>query len=204
MWYILEGEPGACIYYGLKRTLTRQEFVERAENGQLCEDLNRIEVHPEETYCIMPGTIHALGKGILVAEVQQSSDTTFRIYDYDRLDTSGKPRPLHIRRAAEVANLTPDMPQEQRSVKVIRFPGFFLKELFRCPYFRVNQLQLEDSVLLDCKRDSFHALLWTKGKAQLLYQETAWNMEKGESCFLPAGSGVYELKGQGEALLIRL
>ncbi len=127
MWYILEAEPGAFIYCGLRRTLTAGELTAHAEAGTITGDLNRVSVHPGEHYYIAPGTIHALGAGVLLAEIQQNSDTTLRLYDYGRRDADGNPRPLQTERAAEAARKTAGFPETADSAFRLSFPGFCLE-----------------------------------------------------------------------------
>ena len=107
MWYIVDCDENAGIYFGFAREITAEEFRRRAEDGTICEVLNRVPVKKGDAFFILPGTIHAICAGILVAEIQQNSDTTFRVYDYRRRGADGQPRPLHLDRAAAVLRYTP-------------------------------------------------------------------------------------------------
>ena len=115
MWYIVDCEPQAFIYFGFSRRISKEEFMERARDGTICEALNRVPVKKGDVFYILPGTIHTIGAGSVIAEIQQNSNTTFRIYDFQRKDTDGKLRPLHLERAAEVVSYKPIIPQNCRA-----------------------------------------------------------------------------------------
>ena len=107
MWYVVDCEPESTLFLGFSRAVTPDELRQRAQDGTICEVLNRVSVCPGDVFFVRPGTVHAIGAGILVAEIQQNSDTTFRVYDYNRLGADGKPRQLHLERAIEVMNCAP-------------------------------------------------------------------------------------------------
>ena len=107
MWYVLEAEPGAFLYYGFTKEISKEEFRSRIEDGTLLEVLNAVPVKKGDLFYIPAGTIHAIGKGLVIAEIQQNSNSTYRVFDFNRLGADGKPRPLHIDKAVEVTNLTP-------------------------------------------------------------------------------------------------
>lgn len=104
MWYIVDAEPGAKLVYGLKKGITKEDFIKAIENNDFDEILREIEVKKGDVVFIPAGTIHAIGKGILIAEIQQSSDITYRVYDWNRVGLDGKPRELHIEKALDVIN----------------------------------------------------------------------------------------------------
>lgn len=112
MWYIVDCAPQAFVYYGFSQRITKEEFLERARDGSICQVLNRVSVAKGDVFYILPGTIHAIGAGIVVAEIQQNSNTTFRVYDYQRRGVDGVLRPLHLERAAEVLDYGPIVPQD--------------------------------------------------------------------------------------------
>ena len=124
MWHILRAEPGARIALGFRRTITAGELISSAQSGEILELLNWIEVHPGETYFIPAGTVHAIGAGIAVCEIQQNSDVTYRLFDY------GRDRPLHLAKAADVANLGP------YQVRAEPHLGEGTWCVAECPYFR--------------------------------------------------------------------
>ena len=128
MWYIIEALPNAEIIYGFNRKITREEFRERIEKGTLLEVVNRIKVKKGDVFFVPAGTIHAIGAGILIAEVQQNSDITYRVYDYGRVDPNGNPRELHIEKAIQVTDLNPPIQPYNRT---------------SCEYFDFKRLNID-------------------------------------------------------------
>ena len=110
MWYVLDAEEGAFLYYGFKREITREEFARRIEENTLLEVLNAVPVKKGDVLFIESGTLHAIGKGILIAEIQQNSNVTYRVYDYGRVGKDGKKRDLHIEKALAVTSRVPIIP----------------------------------------------------------------------------------------------
>lgn len=204
MWYVVSAEPHAFLYCGLNRGITREELVASAENGTICSLLNRVPVKRGDVFSIQPGTIHAIGKGLLIAEIQQNSNTTFRVYDYLRKDHNGNLRPLHLARAAEVADLTPITPRECRANAQVSFPGYRLVQMFSCAYFDAYKAEVFTEIQLSCTGKSFSHLLIIEGRGILRTAAGDWPFQAGDSWFLPAGLGSYSLLGQGVALLSKL
>lgn len=204
MWYIAEAEPQAYIYLGFSRRITREEFLRRAYDGTICEVLNRVPVARGDVFYILPGTIHGVGKGVLMAEVQQNSNTTFRIYDYERMDRNGHARALHVERAAEAVDYEPIVPSECRANSVASFPGFTMAEMFSCEYFRAYRLDVRERVELRCDGRSFQHLLCVEGEGAIEAEGERYPFRRGESWFLPAGLGEYEIEGQSRMLLSRI
>ena len=204
MWYVVDCAPQAAIYYGFSRHMTREEFLCRAKDGSICETLNRIPIKRGDVFCIMPGTIHAIGAGVLAVEVQQNSITTFRIYDYSRRDCDGQFRPLHLERASRVLNYEPVIPDEHKINSMVSFPAFTMTELFSCPYFKVYKLDVRTESNLHCDGESFHHLLCVGGCGEIIKNGTAYSFRRGESFFLPAAMGDYSIRGTCRVLLSRV
>ncbi len=204
MWYIVDCEPKACLYLGFSQRIERDEFLQRAADGTICEVLNRVPVRQGDVFYILPGTVHAIGSGILIAEVQQNSNTTFRVYDYQRTGADGKARPLHIERAAEVVSFDPIVPEECRAASCAAFSGFTMTELFTCRYFRSYRVDVRERAVLRCGGDSFQHLLCVTGEGRIVHGGAAYPMRRGESYFLPAALGEYEVAGACRVLLTRL
>ena len=204
MWYIVDCEPQTFLYFGFKKKISREEFLKRAEDGTICDVLNKVPVAKGDVFYILPGTIHAIGAGILIAEIQQNSNTTFRIYDYDRKDQNGNLRPLHLVRAAEVVNYDPIIPEECRANSVVTFPGFTMTEMFSCPYFRAYRVDVRREVTLSCDGGSFQHLLCTGGEGSIQVGTATYPFKCGESYFLPAALGNYVILGSCKVLLSRL
>ncbi len=201
MWYILSAEPGSFIYYGFKHKIGRKEFQQRIKNNTLTEVLAAVPVKAGDVFFIPSGTLHAIGKGILIAEIQQASDLTYRVYDYGRVGDDGKTRPLHIDKALEVTKLTPTKSTPLPASIPLNHHAS-LVTLASCPYFVVKSLKLEDKIQLLVLDDTYQVIFATRGNFILNWQKRTWSIKEGETLFLPAGLGTYDLEGQGEVLLI--
>ncbi len=194
MWVVLDCEPGAFLYFGVNRELTREEFRRRIENNTVLEVLNRVDVHPGDVFFIRSGTIHAIGAGILICEIQQNSNCTYRVYDYDRRGADGRPRELHVEKALEVAQLTPsDTTDRQGGERQI--PGGSLRELASCKYFTTARVSVEGTVELTVDERSFVSLVFTAGTGTVTGGENTVDCKAGDSVFVPAGSGTVKISG---------
>jgi len=204
MWYIVDCEEGAYLYYGFDHTISKEEFRDRIENNTLTEVLNQVTVHPGDVLFIDSGTLHAIGAGILIAEIQQNSNITYRIYDYGRVGTDGKPRELHIPQALDVTKrCRPQRPIGPQG-KEIREADCTRTLLASCDYFTVNHMKLIEYTLC-ADKTSFHSILCLGGDALILdHGRTLLSFQKGDSIFLPAGFGSYTIKGDCEILLTQV
>lgn len=200
MWYILECEEGASLYYGVNHSLTREEFAQRIENNTVLEVLNQVKVHKGDVFFIPAGTIHAIGKGIVICEIQQNSATTYRVYDYDRRDANGNTRPLHIEKALHVAQLTPSE-QSGSCGEPHEISGGTERLLSKCEYFTVYQMKVSESVTLTISKETFQSVVITEGAGILKMGETELVFQKGDSIFLPAQDGSYTVSGACEFIL---
>ena len=189
MWYVLDCEPGATLYYGFQHQISREEFQQRIQDNTLTEVLNAVPVEKGDLFFIPAGTLHAIRKGIVVAEIQQNSNVTYRIYDYGRVGADGKPRQLHIQQALEVTQRTPPQPDPD-----------FHGHLAQCPYFTVDVM--EGRFTLDCGPESFVSVLVLEGTGALWEGDESMSLRKGESLFIPAGAGQCRLEGGGLKCLV--
>lgn len=190
MWYVLDCEEGATLYYGFRHQISREEFARRIEDNTLTEVLNAVPVEKGDLFFIPAGTLHAIRKGIVVAEIQQNSNVTYRIYDYGRLGADGRPRQLHIRQALDVTDRTP--PKEN--------PDFH-GHLAQCPYFTVDAVEGDFELVSD--ETSFTSVLVLEGEGTLAEESgERLSIRKGESLFVPAGSGLCRLAGRGLKCLV--
>lgn len=204
MWYVVECEPQASIYLGFSKEVTREEVLERAENGTICDVLNKIQVEKGDVFYILPGTIHAIGAGIVIAEIQQNSNTTFRVYDYKRVGSDGKERPLHLERATAVLDYHPIVPSECKGTSTVQCPEFSLTEMFSCKYFQAYRLDVRSNAVLNCDERSFQHILCVEGGCKINYRNQLFEMHTGDSYFLPASLGEYQIDGQCCILLSRV
>ncbi|MDD3402282.1 MAG: class I mannose-6-phosphate isomerase [Hespellia sp.] len=197
MWYIVDCEDNAYIYYGFQKKISMEEFKERVHNQTLTEVLNKIYVKKGDVLFIEAGTIHAIEKNILVAEIQESSNVTYRIFDYGRIGKDGKPRELHLEKSLDVMDMNP-----------IVKPKSFAPHLVSCQYFTVDKMFLDGihvrSVTGFVGLDSFTHVLVLDGTGSIKVQNDIQSIRKGDSVFLPAGSGEFEMEGQLEVLMTRI
>ena len=194
MWYVLDAEPGAYLYYGFKKEISKEEFAQRIKDDTLLEVLNPVEVHKGDALFIESGTLHAIGKGILIAEIQQNSNVTYRVYDYGRVGKDGKKRDLHIEKAIAVTNRVPMIHR-----------GTNYPHVADCDYFTVDKLDL-DGVLTyrmqgAVRETSFLSILILDGEGTITNQGEKVTYKKGDSLFLPADSGDWQIDGRCDALL---
>ena len=202
MWYVVDCEPGAGLLYGFKHEISKEEFRRRIEDNTLLEVTNRVEVHPGDVFFIEAGTLHAIGEGILIAEIQQNSNTTYRVYDYGRVGADGKPRQLHIEKAIDVTRLAPaTRPCGRPQAKPEAFDGGSVLPLASCDYFTVKEMEVTSLAALMADEKSFHSLLLLDGSLTLSMGGEKLEMKKGDSVFVPAGSGDYTLTGKGRLIL---
>ena len=188
MWYILDCEENASLYYGFKKDVTKEEYKNAIENNTLTDILNKIPVHKGDVFFIPAGTVHAIGAGILICEIQQNSNTTYRVYDYNRRDKKGNTRPLHVEKAIAVSNLSkaPEIQQESDESNAI---------LAQCEYFTVREITVADTASIDLDTTSFRSLIVTEGSAKLEINHETLSLEKGNSIFVPAQSGRLNIYG---------
>ncbi len=192
MWYVVEAEPDAYITYGVKDAITSESLAEAIRDNTVTDLLSRVPSRVGMVFFVEAGTIHAIGKGNLIAEVQQNSNVTYRLYDYDRRDRFGNCRPLHIEKGVRAARLTPIPPFLPVS------EGTGVRLLADCSYFQVRELTVRDELSRFCGEESYHYLLAVKGEVAVGDQ----SLKAGESLFLCAGSGEYTVTGNGTVLLV--
>lgn len=198
MWYVVDCEPESTLFLGFSRAVTPDELRQRAQDGTICEVLNRVAVHPGDVFFVRPGTVHAIGAGILVAEIQQNSDTTFRVYDYNRLGADGKPRQLHLERAIEVMNCAP---AQGAADTLLPCPLDGVQEVLTCEYFRVRRAEVKRRIDLSTEGGSFTHLMCVRGGGDILCGGRNYPFRQGDSYFLPAALGEYAVEGDCSLLL---
>ncbi len=197
MWYIVDCDPGAELLYGFKGNIVKEEFERRIKDNTLLEVTNSVPVHKGDVFFIEAGTLHAIGKGILIAEIQQNSNTTYRIYDYGRVGADGKPRQLHVEKAVEVTKLTPPEYPTKAMGEIEQKDGCSVQLLSKCDYFRVNKVCVWEHCVLEASAKSFNSVLVLDGEGEI----DGVKLKKGDSCFIPAGYGEYTFKGKAEMVV---
>ena len=204
MWYVLAARKGSEIIYGFREDVDDRTVRRAVEDGSIGRYLNHVPVHRDDVFFLESGTVHAIGEGCLIAEIQESSNVTYRLYDYDRVDRHGKKRDLHVDKALEVAKLTSSAAPGQ-PMRVLRYRNGSASELLtRCRYFQVERLLLntENRTLADFQTgsNSFHALLCVEGCGVLFGDHFMLNFFKGDCVFVPADSIPLKLHGRAQIL----
>ncbi len=193
-WYIVDCDDDAEIIYGFKKDITKEEFRQSIENNTLLDYVNRVKVKKGDIYFIEAGTLHAICKGILLAEVQQNSNTTYRVYDYGRLQ-NGKPRELHIDKAVDVTSTKAlDCSGAPLGEKITK-EGYSETLLTKCDLFTVKRLEITEKAAITADEDSFVSLVCLDGNGVVMHGDSCVTLYKGESLFVPAGFGEFEILG---------
>ena len=193
MWYVADCARDAYLYYGFSREISKEELKQRIQDETILEVLNKVPVKKGDVFFIEAGTLHAIGKGIVIAEIQQNSNVTYRIYDYGRKGADGKKRDLHIEKALAVTN---------RSPKVC-IDGFE-PHLGSCKYFTVDKLTLDGRVMKEMSGEvdgsTFVHMLVVEGSGVVQNGEEV-PFTKGDSLLITASTGRFEVKGKCQALI---
>ena len=204
MWYIVDAASGAELLYGFQHEITKEEFRRRIEDNRLLDVVRRVPVKKGDVFFIPAGTLHAIGKGILICEIQQNSNTTYRVYDYGRIGTDGRPRDLHIEKALEVTHLAPVTQHAASAPPIDIIAGAEVRLLAACDFFTVYHLAVKGTCALYAGADSFQCLTVLDGSLTLHSNREELCVQRGASVFLPAGLGHYELSGDGALILSKI
>ena len=191
VWYVLNCEEGSYLYYGFNRTVTKDELEKRIADNTILEILNKVSVKKGDVFFIEAGTVHAIGKGMVICEIQQNSNTTYRVYDYDRRDKNGNPRELHVKKAVEVARLTPSENYISENENIIA----------KCKYFTSEILSVSKNAELEITDKCFKSLIVTEGEGTLLLNGKELKFKAGESIFIPAQNSVARIEGKCELII---
>ncbi|MES2543983.1 MAG: type I phosphomannose isomerase catalytic subunit [Bacteroidota bacterium] len=197
MWYIMQADENAKIIVGFKEDSDATQYLKHLENKTLVTLLDQINVNVGDSFFLATGTVHAIGAGILLAEIQQTSDITYRIYDFDRVDSNGKKRELHIDLALEAINYkkTPS----QKNYKKTQNQS---NTIVDCPYFTTNFLPINGAQEIAKSIDSFTVYMCMEGNFELLYNQTKIHYKKGDTILIPAVMNKYILSGNASLLEI--
>ncbi|MBE6542373.1 MAG: mannose-6-phosphate isomerase [Ruminococcaceae bacterium] len=206
MWYIVKAERGAQIVYGLRGGYTAEDFAKYVRLGRTEEILNYVDVREGDVYFIPSGQVHAIGAGILIAEIQQNSDVTYRVFDYNRRQSDGSLRQLHTQEAADVINVrtSPEIEKIQFSVPDHENGGTLLCS---CEYFKSKKYSISsgDSVKLLSDKSSFVSILVLESSEAVISTKIGtYDISKGESYFIPAGFGEFSICGHCEVIVTEI
>ena len=205
MWYVLSARKGAELVYGFNQDMSTDRVRKALAEGTIENYLNHVPVHRDDLFYLEAGTVHGIGQGVIVAEIQESSNLTYRLYDYNRVDKNGTQRELHVEKALQVMNLhssaTPRQP-----MRVLKYQNGCASELLiRCKYFQVERLLLNTEIYrkltgFQTEKNSFHALLCTEGCGVMFGERFMLNFFKGDCIFVPAESIPLKLHGKAQLL----
>ncbi len=198
MWVVLDARPGAKVVYGLKPGTTADDFAAAVCEGRTMDVMRELEVQAGDVLYVPAGTIHALGTGLLVAEIQQSSDTTYRVYDYDRPGLDGRPRELHVEHALKVTRYG-EAPTVQHPAEA---PVNLWDPLVQSPYFTVSQGRCNQEWQQETDPGSFHALMVLEGEGTIDWDGGQEALLPGDTVLVPASQGAYRLSGSVRALQV--
>lgn len=208
MWYVLDAMKDTSLIYGFKQDMEKDELQKSIEQGTVEAYLQKVPVRKDDVFYIEAGTVHAIGKGALIAEIQENSNLTYRMYDYNRVDKNGKTRELHIEKALEVAKLSASN-QPRQPMRVLKYKkGQAAEFLCRCEYFQVERVLINTERVRELARfkadsRSFQVLLCTSGCGSVYCDEkTCLQLFRGDCLFLPANS--CEICVHGRMQLLRI
>lgn len=207
MWYVLDASKDAKLVHGFNCNMNKEIVKRSINNGTIEKYLHKVPVHKDDLFYIKAGTIHAIGAGALIAEIQENSNLTYRLYDYNRVDKNGKLRELHIDKALEVMNYNASKDIKQ-PIRVHKYKKGYSSELLcRCKYFEVHKEKIntencKEMFSFQTQSNSFHVLLCVDGCGTIISEEEIIPFFKGDCIFIPANS--VELKIHGVADLLNI
>lgn len=201
-WYIIDCDEDAYLILGFNDKITPEQFKEAIENNTLTDYVSKVPVKKGDFFFIESGTLHAICKGILLAEVQESSNTTYRIYDYNRVGADGKPRELHVEDGVAVTKL--EKYSQPNFCKGKELDAKERRLLADCPLFKVWKLDTSGEFSGDADESSFVSLLIMAGEGSLECCGETLALKKGDSIFIPANAGEYKLCGKLEIIETRI
>ncbi len=183
MWYIIESDPGATLYTGFSESVTKNELQEYSLSGRVLKVLNKESATSDDVFFLPSGRIHSIGKGILLAEIQQTSDITYRVYDFDRVDNLGKKRNLHIDQAVDVIDY--EIKDSYKTLVDLKLNK--TTTLVKCDYFTTNLLSIDSQIATNFETiDSFKIYIGLEGKTELKCGDFLITVTVGESVLIPA------------------
>lgn len=194
-WYVLHAEPEASLIYGFRKYVTKEEFQKAIDEGR-CEDyLCSVPCEKGDVFYIPSGTVHAVGKGLILAEIQQSSETTYRVYDYERRDKDGNKRELHIQKALDVLDFSQHSESKKTVGKCEKCGGGTLERLIDNEFFVFEKISSESSFSAETD-DRLHMLFVADGNAEICGE----HFSEGDSIIIPAGMNTYKISGNAVIL----
>ena len=197
MWYVMQADEDASLIVGFKEKSSREAFLENVNNKTLLDLLDTKKVEKGDVFFLATGTIHAIGAGIVIAEIQQTSDITYRIYDFDRVDANGNTRELHLDLALEAINY--DLVDAQKEYAKLENVS---NEIVNCQYFTTNIIPLDGKSSINKNKDSFTVLMCVDGDFEIKYQQNNYTYKKGDTVLIPAEMNEFQIVGKASILEI--
>lgn len=196
MWYIVDAKPGARLVYGIKSGTSPEDFAMAIKEASLEDYLYYIQVEPGDVLYIPSGMVHAIGEGIMICEIQQNSDTTYRVYDWNRLGDDGKPRDLHVEKALDVIDFKNKYPQKKLTGLSIKENGGTRTYYTACKYFAMEKLDVCGSINEKTDGEKFFILTVVEGNGEIVYGGKCEKFNPGDSLMIPAAMGEYKIEGK--------
>lgn len=200
MWYVVDAEKDAKLIYGFKEKISKEDFKNAIESNTLLDVLNIVNVKQGDVFFIEAGTVHAIGKGVFIAEIQQNSNSTYRVYDYNRLGNDGKPRELHIQKALDTAVTEPPKSKTTAESQPEKIENATKQLLKQCDLFTVYIYEIDGKINLFADENSFINILVIDGSGKIDDME----FKKGDSFFIPSSFGNFEIDAKAKLLVTSL
>ena len=197
MWYIMQADDDARIVVGFKENSNAAEYLEYLENKTLLSILDDVKVKSGDVFFLETGTVHAIGAGLVVAEIQQTSDITYRLYDFDRVDANGATRELHVDLALDAINYNVTETKKEYSKDINKS-----NVVVDCPYFTTNYIPLDGTITVKKDGKSFTVYMCIEGQFEIEYNDTVYKYKKGDTVLIPAG--ISELIISGKASILEI
>jgi mannose-6-phosphate isomerase len=200
MWIVLHAQPGAYILFGWNEPMTREKYAEAIAEGRSAEVIQKLPVQVGDTIFVAPGTIHALGEGVIVAEIQQNSDTTYRVYDW------GRPRPLHIEKALDVFDYAKVKPGVAKPALLLDDAGMRVEVLATCPFFQTERVTMPDGGAFfgDADGESFEIFGVLEGTARLEWDGEPVTLSAIDWALVPADLGEFQVVADDRCVFLRI
>jgi len=202
MWYVVHADPGAKLIAGLKTGTTKEEFKKLIVSNELEEVLHKVEVKTGDVLFIPSGRVHAIMSGMVINEIQQNSDVTYRVYDWGRVGMDGKPRELHIEKALDVINFD-DFAPEPSKLHYATIGTNVISILTKCLYFQVEKYILNEKIVFNSDKSSFSVFSVIDGYGILNWDKNEIELDKGETILVPADITKFAMYPQPALTLIR-
>lgn len=198
VWYIVDAKADAKLIFGVKEGTTKEDFKTALDNKNLEECLNYVNVKKGDVIFIPSGTIHAILGGIVIAEIQQNSDTTYRVYDWNRVDKNGIPRELHVEKALDVIDF--NMSGKVHTPNLEKANGYSFANITRCKYFNVDEIVVDEIYKDSTNGESFFIFMCIEGNGTLIYDSKEYKITTGKTFMVPAKEKSFEINGQVKLL----